>query len=166
MVSFQDIQTAYYMVAATGVLVAAAYYVINMRATQQNLKQTLETRQTHLFMELYGVFRDKEFQRDIATIYNIWQWSDYDDFEAKYGRTTHPDEYSSYLSVVNFFGGLGTLVKRGMIDPSIVKDLMGGVVTRFWEKIMPLTLETRVRRSWPDYDNEVEHLYNVIKTHP
>jgi hypothetical protein len=166
MVDLAEIQAAYYMVAATGVIVAAVYYVLNIRATQRNLKQTLETRQTQLFMDLYEVFRNKEFQRDVATIYNIWQWKDYDEFEVKYGRTTHPDEYSSYLSVVNYFGGLGVLVKRGMIDPSLVKDLMSGVVTRFWEKIEKLTLETRVRRSWPKYDDDVEYLYNVMKSYP
>jgi len=31
MVSFEEIQTAYYMVAATGVLVAVIYYIINLR---------------------------------------------------------------------------------------------------------------------------------------
>ena len=43
MVELAEIQAAYYMVAATGVLVAAIYYVFNMRAT-------LQTRQAQLFM--------------------------------------------------------------------------------------------------------------------
>ena len=163
MVDLVEIQSVYYMAAATGVLIAAIYYVYNVRATQRNLKQTLETRQTQLFMVLYEVFRNKEFQRDIATIYNVWNWENYDDFEAKYGRTTHPDEYSSYTSVTNFFGGLGVLVKRKMIDPSLVKDLMGGVITRYWEKIEPLTKETRIRRNWPEINDTTEYLYNVMK---
>jgi hypothetical protein len=33
MVDLSEIQAAYYMVAVTGVLVAAIYYVLNMRAT-------------------------------------------------------------------------------------------------------------------------------------
>jgi hypothetical protein len=41
-----EIQAAYYMLAAKGVLVAAAYYVLTMRTT-------LETRQIQLFMDLY-----------------------------------------------------------------------------------------------------------------
>jgi hypothetical protein len=40
------------------------------------------------------------------------------------------------------------------------------VVTRFWEKIEQLTLETRVQRGWPQYDDGVEYLYNVMKSHP
>ena len=44
MVDLAEIQAAYYMVAATGVLVAAVYYILNIRTTQRNMKQTLETR--------------------------------------------------------------------------------------------------------------------------
>jgi len=184
MVSFEEIQAAYYMVAATGVLVAAVFYILNLRISQRNQEismknqelslkaqelsakaqeHTLETRQIQLFMDLYQVFRNKEFQRDIATIYNIWEWKDYDDFQAKYGRSTHPDEYSSYSSVTNFMGGLGVLVKRGMIDPTLVSELMGGVIIRYWEKIAALTRETRIKRSWPEYGGEVEYLYEAMK---
>ncbi len=46
MVSIDEIQAAYYMVAATGVLIAAIYYVYN-------LKTTLQTRQAQLFMQIY-----------------------------------------------------------------------------------------------------------------
>ena len=158
-----DAQTISLVFGGLSVGVAAIYYIFNMRATQRNLRQTLETRQTELFMVLYEVFRNKEFQRDIATIYNIWKWDSYDDFEAKYGRTTHPDEYSYYLSVINYFNGIGILVKRGVIDPSLVKDFIGGVVTRYWEKVESLTKETRIRRNWPEYDDHAEYLYNVMK---
>jgi hypothetical protein len=48
MVDLAEIQAAYYMVAATGVLVAAVYYVMTIRTTQRNLKENLETRQTQL----------------------------------------------------------------------------------------------------------------------
>ena len=136
-----------------------------LKAQEQSTKaqeHTLETRQIQLFMDLYQVFRDKEFQRDIATIYNIWEWRDYDDFEEKYGRSTHPDEYSSYTSVTNFMGGMGVLVKRGMIDSSLVKELMGGVVTRYWERIEALIRETRVRRNWPEYDSDFKYLYKAM----
>jgi len=36
MVDLAEIQAAYYMVAATGVLVAAAYYLMNIRTNQRN----------------------------------------------------------------------------------------------------------------------------------
>jgi hypothetical protein len=38
LVDLAEIQAAYYMVAATGVLVAAVYYVMTLRTTQRNMK--------------------------------------------------------------------------------------------------------------------------------
>jgi hypothetical protein len=38
MVDLAEIQAAYYMVAATGVLVAAIYYIQNMREAERNKK--------------------------------------------------------------------------------------------------------------------------------
>ena len=54
MVSFEEIQAAYYMVAATGVLVAAVYYVFNMRAA-------IKTREAQLFMQIFEIFRNEDF---------------------------------------------------------------------------------------------------------
>ncbi|MDH5364755.1 MAG: hypothetical protein OEY99_02855 [Aigarchaeota archaeon] len=68
MVSFEEIQAAYYMVAATGVLVAAVFYVLNLRISRRNQElslraleqsaqaqqQTLETRQAQMFLSIYN----------------------------------------------------------------------------------------------------------------
>jgi hypothetical protein len=53
LVELAEIQAAYYIVAATGVLIAAIYYVLNMRAIQRNSKAALETRQAQLLMNIY-----------------------------------------------------------------------------------------------------------------
>ena len=45
MVDFQTIQEVYYMVAATGVLVAAIYYVVNLRNSRKTLELTLKAQQ-------------------------------------------------------------------------------------------------------------------------
>ena len=44
MVDLAEIQAVYYLVAATGVLVAAIYYISNMRISQRNMKNTLDPR--------------------------------------------------------------------------------------------------------------------------
>jgi len=56
------------MVTATEVLVAAAYYVVNIRATLQVRKeanrtqrQQLETRQAQMFMGIYNQLVSKDF---------------------------------------------------------------------------------------------------------
>jgi hypothetical protein len=48
MVDLGEIQAAYYMVAATGVLVAAAYYVLNIRTNRRNQELTLKAQQMTL----------------------------------------------------------------------------------------------------------------------
>jgi hypothetical protein len=40
MVELAEIQAAYYMVAATGVLAAALYYIYNVRANQKTARTT------------------------------------------------------------------------------------------------------------------------------
>jgi hypothetical protein len=41
MVTLEEIQSAYYMVAATGVLVAAVFYILNMMETTRNRRMAL-----------------------------------------------------------------------------------------------------------------------------
>jgi hypothetical protein len=43
MVTIEEIQAAYYMVAATGVLVAAAFYILNIRETMRNRRGTFSS---------------------------------------------------------------------------------------------------------------------------
>ena len=159
------------LVAIFGVIAGFTYYVLTVRNAQRtrelSLKaqeQALETRQAQLFMEIYNEYRDKEFQRNISSIYNIWEWDGYDDFQEKYGRSTNSDAYSSFASVNSYFEGLGLLVQRGYIDPELVEDLLGGVIIRYWERIRPLTMERRERRDWPELVEWLEYLYDVIKT--
>ena len=74
MVTIEEIQAAYYMVAATGVLVAAVYYIYNIRVNQKAVKTTLETRQTQLFMQVMDKM-DQRWQADfweLARALNIW----------------------------------------------------------------------------------------------
>jgi hypothetical protein len=52
MVDLSEIQAAYYMVAATGVLVAAVFYIMNLREQRRNARLTLETRKIGLIDSL------------------------------------------------------------------------------------------------------------------
>jgi len=52
MVDLTEIQAAYYMVAATGVIVAAIYYVYNMRINQRGMKTNLETKQSQFMSQI------------------------------------------------------------------------------------------------------------------
>ncbi len=155
MVDLAEIQTAYYMVAATGVLVAAVYYVMNMRAT-------LQTRQAQLFMPIYAAYSSDEMAKAYTKIQEM-EFKNYDEFMERYGPNTDPEAFLANRKVNNWFEGIGVLVKRGLISPGFVDDLMSGVTIRYWEKFRSYYLEYRVRNDWPQSAEHVEYLYNQIK---
>ena len=155
LVDLAEIQAAYYMVAATGVLIAAVFYVLNMRAT-------LQTRQAQLFMPIYATFHEKEYQRGYYEVMN-WQWSDFEDYQKKYSYQNN-SEAAMYRSILGaHLEGIGVLLRRRLIDPSFVDDLMSQVIVRYWEKFGPLIRESRVKLNYPFMGEQSEYLYNQIK---
>ena len=155
MVEFVEIQTAYYMVAATGVLIAAVFYVLNMRTT-------LQTRQAQLFMPIYSTYYNEEFIKAFQEV-QIWSYADYDDYMAKYSYAANPEDYMQYRKVFGYLEGLGVLVRRKLIDPSLVDDLMSGAIIITWEKLKPYILESRKRRNWPQVGEQIEYFYEQIR---
>jgi hypothetical protein len=142
--------------------VAAIYYMLTLRYTRMNMKNTLETRQIQLFMTLYNRFDELEFQKLWNEIMG-WQWEDFDDFWEKFGSETNLEDFSKITTVSNFFEGIGVILNRKLIEPNLVDDLMSGFILRFWEKIQPIALEYRKRYRWPSAWEWVEYLNNKIK---
>ena len=155
MVGLTEIQTAYYMVAATGVLIAAVYYVLNMRVT-------LQTRQAQLFIPIYSTYHSDEYMKAYSEIMR-WKWENYDDYINKYGSESNPEAYIMYRKVFGFFEGVGVLVRRRLIDPSLVDDLMSGAIVQYWERFESILLERRRRLNWPQVGEQIEYLYNEVK---
>jgi len=151
------------------VCIAAIFYILNLRISQRNQEltlkaqqQTLETRQAQLFMPIYSVFYSEWWQEAYRSFMDA-TFEDYDDYEAKYGFQANPDAYVLHHRAETYLEGIGVLVKRGLIDPSFVDDLMSSAITNFWEKFRPSFLEHRVRRNHPQNSEYVEYLYNRIK---
>jgi hypothetical protein len=156
-----DAQTIGVLVTATSVTVAAVYYIMTLRAQQMNMKNTLETRQAQILMNLYERWNEPSFQNTwFETIY--WEYSDYDDFIKKYYRFTNPEAYGKFLLIATFFEGIGVFVKRGLIDAALVDDMMSSYVIAFWERFEPFILEFRKRRMFPTYLEHLGYLYDVV----
>jgi hypothetical protein len=169
MVDLTLLQSVSYMAGALGVCVAAIFYVLNLRISQRNQEltlkaqqQTLETRQAQLFMPIYATFYS-EWWQEAYNSYMGATFDGYDDYVAKYGLKANPDEYILHGRAETYLEGIGVLVKRGLIDPSFVDDLMSSGITAFWEKFKPVFLEHRVRKNHPQRGEYVEYLYNRIK---
>jgi len=149
MVSFEEIQAANYMVAATGVLIAAVYYVYNMRINQRTMKTTLETRQTQLFMQLLALYNSKDFMLDYARVAYEIQYENLEGWVRKYGPQTNREYWASWGRVGRFFDGTGILVRKGLIDADLVIDEMRELILLAWDKVKPWVLEARINMNSP-----------------
>jgi hypothetical protein len=139
MVELAEIQAVYYMVAATGVLVAAIYYVLNMRATQKNMKANLDTRQAQLLMQIYDKVNNRDFSRDWAETNWFWKWSDYNDYFKKYG--TNLDEYSKLQNIIDTYEGIGIILMNKLVDPKLIYGVLRVGPILYWEKFSPMMKE-------------------------
>jgi hypothetical protein len=162
LVDLAEIQAAYYMVAATGVLVAAVYYVMTIRTTQRNLKENLETRQTQLYMQIYQQMSDEKFGKIYIDFMNT-TWKDYDDFEKKYGSDEHPENYAKRWNLWYTCDGVGYILRRGRIDVETVTNLGGGVFVFIWEKSKDVIIEQRKRYGLPALLDNFEYLAGEVK---
>ena len=114
-------------------------------------------------MPIYAYFYDGDFIKARQETLFEWRWSDYDDYESKYGYRSNPDAAVMRYKVGSYLEGLGVLVRRRLIDPSFVDDLMSGIIIRYWEKFSLQILEMRKRLNYPQAGEQIECLYNQIK---
>ncbi|MFH2110542.1 MAG: DUF4760 domain-containing protein [Candidatus Bathyarchaeota archaeon] len=153
-----EIQAAYYMVAATGVLVAALYYIYNVRTNQKTARTTLETRQTQLFMQLFAQYNNKDFMQDFAKVAYDMEYSNLEEWTRKYGSTADREAWASWARVGRFFDGVGILVRRGLIDMDLVMDELRELILFSWDKMKPWVYEVRVEMKSPHTWENFEYL--------
>jgi hypothetical protein len=156
MVDQLTLQTIGILLTGVSVSIAAVYYTLTLRNTNQ-------TRQAQLFMQIYSRFDDSDWLINWAHVVRQWEWTDYEDWYSKYSPEMNIEAARQYSSVAAYFEGIGVLVYKNMIDVDIVADLISRWITIFWEKMGPIIKERRIR-----YDNEYvwewnEWLYNKIK---
>jgi len=144
----EEIQTAYYMVAATGVLVAAIYYIFNMRATLQTRREANMTQQQQIVKEeankkiqltntMLQTLYKEEVMRSFAEILN-YKWTDDQDFLNKYDSSVNPDSFAKRTSIFYLFETLGYLLKQGAIDKELIYINGGSSVIFLWAKFKPI----------------------------
>jgi len=157
MVDIQTLQTISIAIASAGILVAAIYYVLQLR------HQT-RIRKTDLIMRLYLFYSSKEYQEALAR-HLATDFKDYDDFVRKYGaiptRSLDPNQVQiSFQMVSTFFEGVGVLLSEKLLDINIVQKLFA--VEVYWKKTEPLIGELR-RQLSPKLWEWFEYLYNEVK---
>lgn len=153
-----------------GILVGIFYYIMTIRTNQRNQdiairnqELTLETRQAQLFMNIFNTFASKEYQKDKEQMMAVWEWKDYTDFFAKYGPDVNPDDHAVWDMNLQWMEGVGVLVRRGLIDPELVYDIMYGSIISFWEKHETIIQGLREQSQLPNLLDDLEYIYNQMK---
>jgi hypothetical protein len=138
------------MVAATGVLVAAAYYVMNLRENRRNGRITLTSNLMQLFLTPESVKHLIEFLQ--------MEWTSYSDFERKYGTENNLESASTRLSTWSNYNTLGELLRKGLVDEDTIFSTLGWNILVLWKKFEPVVREHRKRYMSKDQWTGFEYL--------
>ena len=140
-----DIQTVSIAIASASVVAGVIYYALQIR-------QQTKIRQIDFIMRMGSTFISKELLQSFATLKKT-EFENYDGFEEK--------GYVEARQVASFCENLGVLVKRKLVDISLVTDIYA--VDETWEKLKPWIKETRRRANNPRLYEWFEYLYNEMK---
>ena len=144
-----DIQTVSIAIASASIVIAAIYYVLQLR------HQT-RMRQTDLVMRLYSTYDSLEFLEAWNRMF-FTEDGDYDSFLKKLGGKRHIVSF-----VCMFFEEVGVLLHKGLIDIDLVDELFGDSIQLTWEKLKNFIGEAR-KRYRPGAYLHFEYLYNEMK---
>ena len=122
MVDLAVLQTVSYLIAALSFAVTCAYYIMNLRNTQKNMEMTLETRRINIINSLtsYGVSPDG--MKVYFEILN-YKWTDYDDFERKYGSNNNMEAHAKRNSIWAGFNVCGAMLRKGQLKTEDLYDI-------------------------------------------
>jgi hypothetical protein len=149
-----DITEISAMVAAAGVLVGVVYYILDMRNQHKIRKTDLVIR-----ISSFGTRRD--FLEACTDIFES-EFKDYGDFVRKYGAPFSKKPMPMSFSIVgNFMERVGMLLKNGLLDVSLISQLV--TVADFWEKMKPVIEGIRKEEHKQSYYEYFEYLYNEMK---
>jgi hypothetical protein len=169
MVDLAEIQAAYYMVAATGVLVAAAYYVMNIKTNQKNQELMLksqaltnEIRQADLIQKYTGFIVSKEMMSAWTELVIYQNFSTFDEWMEKYGRKDK-DAYNRLLIVMGFLNGYGVLYEKGLMDiETIEKTIQPVTFIWVWYKVESIVRVWRAVYKDPDFYSPLEVISKAV----
>ena len=150
MVDLAEIQAAYYMVAATGVLVAAAYYLTTLRNNANTKKIELSTQITQRLSS-------KDKLRDFIELADL-EWKTVENFRAKYDSKINPESYAKRWAMWIEYDDLGYLLRNGVIDRKILFNNQGNGATVMWAKFKPIIDDIRRREMGPRFLEHFEYL--------
>jgi len=161
MVDIALLQSVSYIAGALGVCVAAIFYILNLRISQRNMKTTLETRKLQFVTSITTQLLSEEGQRRYGELMNM-EWTDYDDFEKKYGSDYNLDNYAKRMSMWNTFNTMGMLVREKLVESEVLYRINNIDPLFMWSKFKDVIAENRRRYGGKDNFSDFELLNDEI----
>jgi hypothetical protein len=159
-----DIQTISIVIAASGLFIAAVNQILSRRRTEAIAKLTLDTRQAQLFMQIYNRWASREIMKAYGVVrYKYTEWKNFDELWKQTSPAIDPEQYADHMILHAFYEGLGVLVKKGLIDVSLVEDLFAGRIMWHYERYKSAFKDARIKAGDPKMYNSIEYLYNEQK---
>jgi hypothetical protein len=142
-----DIQTASIAIASAGVLIAASYYILQIR--HQN-----RLRQTDLLVRVFSTMINKDW---------LEAWEKVRDREnLEYGKYKEKYGFVEANQVYLLYDELGRLLQKGLIDINLL-PLETGQIINAWEKLSFVLEGSRKKFNEPRLGSGFEYLYNEVK---
>ncbi|MCX6653605.1 MAG: hypothetical protein NTY03_00635 [Candidatus Bathyarchaeota archaeon] len=157
MVDLSLLQSVSYIAGAFGVCVAAFYYVMNLRISQRNQEQTLETRKLQFVTGITNQLNTEEGHRRYGELMNM-EWKDYDDFERKYGSENNAEAASRRYATWNSYNEIGSMLRKGIVEADDLYDTGANGTIFVWAKYKPVVEEIRRRYLGQGYLTGFEYL--------
>jgi hypothetical protein len=137
-----DVQTIGVLVTAASVSIAAIYYMLTLKTNQKNLSMNLETRQSQFMSQISDEINSLENWKIAWELLGM-EWTDWEDFEKKYGSSCNPEAAARRFSLFSKLDNVGWLLKNGMLDPEWVHSQFHMNVTMLWLKFEPQIIQMR-----------------------
>jgi len=145
-----DITEIAAVVAAAGVLVGVAYYILDLR------NQT-RIRKTDMVLRFDAVLTSKDLIEAWAKVLER-ETKEYDTY--KLSNTSH---WLPELQVASFYEDMGIMLNKGLLDPELFTCFP---ISEAWEKLKPLVERIRKERSHAYMHKPYEwfeYLYNEMQ---
>ena len=130
-----------------GLLVGIFYYIMTLRNQQKNQQMAKESSQLQTLISFSGMADEEGSKRNIELL-NM-EWTDYHDFEIKYGSDNNPDNYAKRQVVWGQYETIGLALKRGYVDRDLIFERLGNVPVVYWVKFGDVMKEIRRRYNQP-----------------
>lgn len=147
-----DIQTFSIATASASIVLAAVYYLLQLRHQGR-------IRQTDLIMKLYSTFSSREFQDAWTKVRS----TDLNDVNDIYDLDQKRLSLVEVNQVCLFFEGIGILLQRKLADTTMIEDLFGGAIARAWEKVRTPVIKARQQLHDLSIYWYFEYLYNEMQ---